>query len=198
MVNWHMALGIISGFVQVYSIVPYIKSILKGQTRPNVISWSLWLVLQAIAIFGQISAGASWSLIFLLAMFFNIVLVLIISARGYGYKKYGWLDFVCLASAIAAIIVWKTTGDPVLAIAGVVIADFIALIPTIAKTWREPFSESAISWLILTVAAILAIFSTVKIDFANLLYPVYAVLSSLIVVCLAYFGQRTPKFKVTC
>jgi hypothetical protein len=190
MANWHMALGIASGAVQVYSIVPYIKSILKGQTRPNVVSWSLWLVLQVIAIAGQISSGASWSLFFLFAMLFNIILVLSVSAKGYGYKKYGWVDFVCLASVIAAIAIWKTTGAPVLAISMAVVADFIALVPTVVKTWKEPASESAAAWFILVIAAVLAVFSTAKYDAANLLYPGYSALSAAVVAGLAYFGQR--------
>lgn len=193
MLDWHILFAVISGVLQASSILPYIQGMLKGTTRPNAVSWSLWLVLQIIAISGQVSSGASWSLVFLFATTFNIVLVLFFSSRGYGYKKYGGIDFVCLLAAIAAIVVWKTTGNPVFAISMAVVADFIALVPTIAKTYKEPFSESVASWVLLVAAASFAALSTTKFDIANLLYPVYAALSSFSIVVLAYFGQRGKK-----
>jgi hypothetical protein len=196
MFDWHMALGIVSGAVQVYSIVPYIRGILKGATRPNIISWFLWLVLQSIAIAGQITAGASWPLIFLFATTFNVCLVLFFALKGYGYKKYGWLDFACLFCAIAAIIIWRITNEPVMAILMAVVADFIALIPTIWKTYKEPFSETAVAWLLLAIAAILAIISTTKFDAPNLLYPAYSAISALVVAALAHFGQRLNNNKI--
>jgi len=193
MFDWHMVLGIASGAVQVYSIVPYIKGILKGATRPSVISWSLWLVLQIIAIAGQISAGASWSLLLLLATTFNVVVILGFCLKGYGYKKYSWIDFVCLFCAIAAIFIWRITNEPTTAILMAVIADFIATIPTIIKTRKEPFSENTFAWFLLVIAASLAAVSTTKFDAANLLWPVYSILVAALITGLAYFGQRLKR-----
>jgi len=123
--------------------------------------------LAIIAVSGQVSAGASWSLFLPAAITLNISLVLIIAARGYGYKKYGWTDLVCLAGAVAAIVAWA-----------------------VAKTRKEPFTESAISWFLVSGAACLAIISTTKFDVANLLYAVYTALIAVFIGCLAYFGQR--------
>ena len=78
----------------------------------------------------------------------------------------------------------------VVAIVLAVCADFIATIPTIIKTYKEPYSETPIAWLAVTVAGTLSIFSTTLFDIANLLYPLYLVAIAGLVWGLAYFGRR--------
>ena len=167
-----MVLGIISGIVQLVRFRSICQKHIEGSDQTQFGFLVVWLLLQVIAISGQIAAGASWSIFFLFATAFNICLVLFLCFKGYGYKKYGWLEIFCVLSAIGAIIIWKITDDPGMAILLTVVADFIGLMPTAVKTWKEPFSESAVACL-LVIAAGLAMASTEKIDVANLLYPAY-------------------------
>ena len=190
MFDWHIALGISSGAIQIYSIIPYIRDTLKGTTRPNIISWFIWFILALIAALGQLAAGASWSVILPAVITFNTGIILLLSIGGYGYKKFNLIDGVCLVGALAAIVIWKITSQPVAAVWLVVIADLISTIPTLIKTHKEPSSETAISWLLMAAAAGLAIISTTKIDTANLLYPTYTVLITTLIGSLAFFGQR--------
>ena len=139
----HLILGIISGILGVVAAVPYIKDILHGSTRPNTVSWALWVLLLLISILAQISAGASWSLVFLIGDFLGTSAVLILCLGGYGYKEYGWIEWVCLALAIIAIVSWQLTNQPILAIVFAIIADFMAAVPTVIKAYRDPWSEHA-------------------------------------------------------
>jgi chromate transport protein ChrA len=121
-------------------------------TRPNLVSWLLWTILLLIGIFAQFSAGASWSVILLIASAFNTALVTVLILFGYGYKKYGRLDIACFVLALVAIVLWHVTGDPVLAIVLAICADFLAGSSNYpSKSYKEPFSESLFSWTIISL-----------------------------------------------
>ncbi len=191
--DWHAVVGIIAGIIQIASVFPYVRSMIKGTTRPNIISFVLWTTLQIIAIAAQFSAGASWSIIILITTTFNTALILVVALSGYGYRKYGALDYTCFALAIIAIGLWQITKQPLVALILAVLADLISTIPTIAKTYREPYSENVLGWAMIAVAAILAAVSTTKFDIANLIYPIYLIFANTTITALAFFGQHLNK-----
>jgi uncharacterized membrane protein YoaK (UPF0700 family) len=171
--NWHLALGVIGGIIALFAIIPYIKDILKKTTRPNTVSWSIWAFLLLISILAQLNAGASWSIILLVGDFIGTSTIVVLCLIGYGYGKYSWLEWTCLTLAILAIISWQTTRQPVLAIAFAIIADAMAAIPTLVKTYRDPWSEHPTMWLIVALGALLSILSTTIFNLPNLLFPAY-------------------------
>lgn len=188
--EWHAALGICSGIVQVGSIIPYIRDILKGSTRPNAVSTGLWTLLAGIALAAQISAGASWSVILVAGITFNCAIITVLALSGYGYTKYGRVDWFCLVVGLAAIGAWVLTNNPVVAIVLVVFASLISNIPTVIKTYREPQSEHSFSWLLVVVASSLSLLSTTQLNVQNLLYPAEDWILNLIIFALSFFGQR--------
>lgn len=173
MFDWHLALGIFSGILAMVAIVPYVKDILHGTTRPNVVSWSLWVLLLLIGVLAQLSAGASWSLVFLVGDLIGTSSVLVLCLIGYGYGKYTWLDSFCFILAIVAVILWQITDQPLLAIGLAVVADFLAAVPTLVKSYKDPQSEEPTQFFIIAVAALLGMLSTVVLDPANLIFPIY-------------------------
>ncbi len=82
--EWHAALGVASGILQIASVIPYIRDILKGSTRPYAVSTGLWTLLSGIAFTAQITAGASWSVILVGGITFNCAIVTILALSGYG------------------------------------------------------------------------------------------------------------------
>ena len=59
--NWHELVGIASGVLAFLTVVPYVWDILGRITKPNVVTYLVWTLLQSIAIVAQLEAGASWS-----------------------------------------------------------------------------------------------------------------------------------------
>jgi hypothetical protein len=173
MFDWHLALGIASGLLAFVAIAPYIKDILYGTTRPNIVSWALWVLLLLIALWAQVSAGASWSLILLIGDLIGTTTISILCLVGYGYGKYNWLDGVCFALAIVAILLWQVTHQPVLAIVFAAIADLLASVPTLVKAYKDPLSEDPTQFLMIAGAALLGVSSTVILSPANLIFPIY-------------------------
>jgi len=194
--DWHIIIGILAGVIQVYAVIPYIKEILHGDTRPNIVSWGLWTFIQIVAIMVLLSSaeGFSWSLVLLLATTFNTGLVTILCLKGYGYKQFGLVEKICLPLSLVTVACWVITKDPVLTLALDVLAYFVADLPTIIKTWKDPHSETAFPWFLVAVAATLGALSSTIINAENLALPIYLALANGTIALFAYVGQkRRPK-----
>lgn len=192
-IYWHSFVGILAGILAVVAIFPYIKDIVHGSTRPNIVSWALWVLLLIISMVAQISAGASWSLTFLIGDLIGTSFIFILCLLGYGYRSYGWVEWVCFILAITAIIAWQLTRQPVLAIIFAIVADSMAAIPTVIKAYKDPWSENSSSWFILCSAAVLAMLSTTIINSANLIFPAYLFCINGLIGVLSLTGRRLKK-----
>lgn len=196
--DWHSIVGTLGGILALAAIAPYIKDILHGTTRPNIVSYGLWAILLAISIFAQISAGTSWSVVLLIGDFIGTSTIVVLCLVGYGYSKYGWVEWTCLALAVLAIASWQLTQQPLLAIIFAVLADAMAAVPTIVKAYRDPWSELPVTWLIIAFGALLGILSTTIWDAANLLFPAYLLAVNGLTGIIALTGRRlTKKTKLT-
>ncbi|HVV39429.1 MAG TPA: hypothetical protein VHD31_03890 [Candidatus Paceibacterota bacterium] len=192
--DWHAWVGVTAGILQVGSIVPYIWGMLHGTTRPNIVSWGLWTVLQGISVAALWSAGASWPILILIAATFNTLLVLVLCLFGYGYKKYDLTDTICLVLAVVAILLWYITSQPLLALILAIAADFCATVPTIIKAWKDPHSEAVWSWFIVIFASGLSLVATTRFDASNLIWPIYIVIACGFITGLVFWGQiQHPK-----
>jgi hypothetical protein len=187
--DWRVALGIASGIFGIGSNVPYIRDMLRGQTKPNVVSYIIWLTLDVISFAAEWNAGLSWSIVILAAAVLNGFMIVALSLGGYGYKEHNWVDWSCLALGIIALFFWWATNNPLTALVLTLIASILADIPTVAKTYREPRTELALAWFIGAFAGFLAIFSAAKWDAANLIFPVYFLLEGAAIGGLAYFRK---------
>lgn len=191
--DWHIVAAVIAGVLGIASVVPYLRDMLKGTTRPNVISWSLWFFIQAIFVAAQWSSGASYSIVLPMVGVLAVGTVVILGLFGYGYKKYGFIDVVCLVLVIGAIGLWKLTNDPSIALWLSIAADFIAAIPTCIKSYKDPESETFNAYLIAIFASVATIFSTTLYDFPNLAWPVYIILANSLILTLILLGRRRKK-----
>lgn len=187
--DWHVITAGISAGLLLTSVGFYIKDILHGSTRPNLVSQSLWFLLGCITVSAQIVAGASWSVVLPLISVTCMAFILTLIFFGYGYRKYRPLDGICFVLALSTLGIWYLTSNPNLAIVLSVTTSFIAVMPTIAKTYHEPHSEHAFAWLLTFVAALFSLSSTRVFDIANVAYPIYVIIESGMVTLLAYWGQ---------
>lgn len=180
----------VAGILTIISVVPYVRDMVKGSTRPNVVSWGIWCLVQAIFAAAQIAEGASLSVVLPIAEVATVGLVVVLGLVGYGYKKYGKLDFICLALALGAIVLWQVTSVPLVAMWMAVAADFIAAIPTLVKAYKDPKSETPLAYFLVVLSAVAAGLSTHIIDLPNLLWPVYIFAINIATVSLILLGRK--------
>lgn len=188
--NWHVVAAILSGVCSVISMYPYVRNILWGKTRPSMVTFFLWTVLEAIAFAAQVKAGASWSLLLMGCVIVNTSIITVLAAIGYGYRSYTRFDVACALFCILAAALWQATGDPVVAIIFAIIADLCAALPTIKKAHLDPDSENVAGWFWITLACLFGVLSSEIHDMANLAFPMYLVLVSGLICSLVYVGRR--------
>jgi hypothetical protein len=83
------------------------------------------------------------------------------------------------------LFIYTLTGSGLLAITFGILADLIGYIPTFVKTWHEPKSEDPFFFAIEGAASLLAVFAIWQLR-VDILFPVYFVLCSAVVVFLIY------------
>ena len=134
-------LVILSSIFTVASVVPYIIEIIKGKTKPRVVSWFTWSVLTAIAGIASYIDGQYPTAILMLLVTIETLLVVIIGWK-HGDKRIERFDIVCLVGALIGIILWQIFNSPAIAVIAAVSIDLIGGLPTLVHSWKKPNEET--------------------------------------------------------
>jgi hypothetical protein len=170
-------LGILAGLVAIADTIPYIRDTLRGKTRPHRGTWLIWATLATVVVLSQRADGGSWSLIMVAttAVLTGVIFVLSIR-RGVGGLTAR--ELVMIAIAGAGVAGWLIADEPVLATVCVVVADLIGAAMMVPKTYRDPGSETLVTFALASVSGALAAGAVGAFDASLLLYPVYYCLAN--------------------
>ena len=186
--------GIISGVFAIVSAVPYIRDTLKGSTRPNQVTWFIWVLLLVIALLSQISSGGKDSLVFVCGDLIATSIILVL-ALFKGERQWHWIDKWALVGAGIGLVLWGVFNQPVLALAMIIFVDFCGAVPTLRKSFAEPESETFIAYLITATGAVFGILAVGALNISLLVYPLYIMLVNLSVALAIWLGRRHLKTK---
>jgi len=165
-------IGILSGLLSTSSYVPYVRDIFAKKTKPERASWIIWSVLTGIAFFSQLAKGASSSLWLPGLETCGVTIVFILSLK-YGVGGLTKRDILILFSAAAGVVLWYFTKEPAVALYIIIGVDSLGTIPTIIKSYQEPETETFTTWILLSIAGILAMISVGSWNIILLSYPFY-------------------------
>lgn len=188
-------LGIIAGVIAIGGYIPYIYSILKGQTRPNRATWFIWTIVGGLLAFSYIAEGDQHSIWLPLGYFFGPFITAILSLR-YGYAEWTKLDTICLVAAGISIIPWVLSDNATATLLINLLIDSIGSIPTLVKTYKEPETEDFIAWVIFFAANTLQLFAIEMWNLASL-YPVYLFFLAGAMVAFILRGKLVMKYKTS-
>ena len=177
--------GVLAGVIGVLDTIPYVRDILSGSTRPHRGTWLIWGVLALVVCLSQRADGASWSLIMAgtQAVLTALIFLLAIS-RGVGGLSR--MDVVLTAVAGAGVAGWIVADAPIVATCCVVAADLIAAAMMLPKTYRDPESETLVTFAFASLGGALAAAAVGAVDVSLLLYPVYYCLINGAIALLIY------------
>lgn len=131
----------------------YIRSIVHGHAKPNVISWSIWMIAPFIGVFFQLKAGAGLSVLpVFMAGFGPLIIMIAAVLTKNALWKINIFDMICGFFSLIALVLYIFTHNLAASILFAILSDFLAFIPTYIKGWKFPGSESshAYSWAILS------------------------------------------------
>lgn len=162
-------LSMIAGALVVVAVIPYIRAIVRGKTKPSKASWVVWTLLSTITAAGMFQAGTINYQIPIVALGDSAILVL-----AFKYGTPGWrpVERWSLVAGMASIALWVATQDPLWAIVISLSTNFVGALPTFTKLWSEPGSEDPTAWSIVTVSAILQTIAVSEWTVAAAMQPV--------------------------
>lgn len=162
--------GAIIGFIGALS---YIISTLKGQTKPNRISWFIWALAPMIAFAAELDKGVGLQSLMTFMVGFNPLLIFLAS-------------FVNKKSDIG-IVIWLIIGEGNVAIFFAILADGLAAIPTLVKSYYFPETENYFGFLTAVISAGLTLLTIDNWNFAHYGFPLYIFLITIVLVVLIKF-----------
>ena len=130
---------ILSAIVTVVAALPYIIEIVRGRTKPRIVSWFTWSVLTGIACAASFADGQVPAGVLLLAGTFETALIVILGFK-HGDRKFERLDMYCLAGAATGLVLWLLFNSPAIAVLATITIDLIGAIPTFKHSWEKPVS----------------------------------------------------------
>jgi hypothetical protein len=175
--------GIIAGVISVVCFIPYIITTIKGTTRPNIATWSTWLILSVVISASYYSAGAINTLwVPLCSVIGQSIIVFLALKRGEG----GWnkFDKLCLFFVGVSLAFWWHFNSPMIALVMSLIVDFFGILPTIKKSYAEPESENLLTWSLYLLTSMFLILAIETWSFALASFPIYMFVINLTIVSL--------------
>ncbi len=185
-----VVLGVIAGIIALLAYVIYVVSILRGKTKPNRATWWIWAFMGLVVGISYDAAGAVNTIWVPYVEFIGPLSVALLSIK---YGEGGLnnkTDLICLFGAIFSIILWIIFNNPVVALVTSLAIDSFAIVPTIKKSYLRPEGEDFWAWFGTGLADSLNMFAVEKFTFAILLYPIYMLVSDLIIIFVLLLKKK--------
>ncbi len=180
-----LVLAAVAALLGVLSYVPYVRSIVRGDTKPHPYTWLIWTLTTGTAAFGAWYGGGGYGGLTLVLWTVLTFCIFLFSLK-YGTKNVTKSDIALLALALLSIFVWWQLHSPLLSVLMVTAIDAFGYIPTFRKSLKEPWSESVFSWFLFLCTAS---FSLLALTHYNVLTVTYLAMSAslnlvVILICL--------------
>jgi hypothetical protein len=181
-------LATISAALTAVCVLPYLRDIYRGTTRPRRVSWFVFAAVAVIAFVAQARAGggAGMWLAGGAAVGFSAVFA---ASLWRGVGGLAAHDLAVLAVAAVGLVLSLVVSGP-LAIVAVVVAEWVAIAPTVTKSLRHPDSETTSTWAIDMIAGLCAVIAVDQFAVGELLYPINHAALNAVVVGAIVVGRR--------
>lgn len=167
-----LILGVVGFFLTFVGYVPYIRDILKGKTRPHIYSWFLWGFVTVIAFALQMSDKAGAGALVTLAAALMCLVVFLLGLFAHGLKDIARIDTVFLALAFFALLLWLFAKQPIISSILTTTIDMLGFLPTIRKSWKNPYSETISFYFLNTLRFSLSLLALQRFTLLTASYPV--------------------------
>ncbi len=175
----------------------YLYLTIKGSVQPNKITFFFWGLLPMIGFFAQYEQDISSVIWVTFAM--GLIPFLIVGAAFFNPQAY-WelrkLDYVLATMAVLSVVIWQATDNPNLALSMAIVADFIAGVPTIMKSYTHPFSEDWRPYALNVIGFGIGIFAVQSWKFEEYSFVVYLFCMTIIFTSIIFFRQKKLAYEI--
>jgi uncharacterized membrane protein YsdA (DUF1294 family) len=175
----------ISSILATIAILPYVRDVCRKKTKPRIVSWVTWSLLFAIASAASFSDRQYASAILTLLDSIGTMTIVILGWR-FGDKKTEPFDIGCQIAAMVGLILWLIFNSPAIAIIATISIDFIASLPTLKHSWKKPYEETAITFLLGGIAGVFTLMAVNNHKITAVAFPIYLVTINFLISTIIY------------
>ena len=173
----------------------YLASTLRGTTSPHRVTWSLWGLEGVLAFVVEVQQRVG--LASLMTLMLGLVPLLIVAAS-FRNSRNAWritrFDIGCGLVSLLGIAFWALVHEPTVALVSFVVADQIAAVPTLRKSWLAPASESSGVFFMGVLNTGITLLTLRHFTTVGALFPGTIFIADL-VVALLVFARLGPRFR---
>ncbi len=179
---------IVGTIISSIGAVAYIIDTVKGKVKPNRVSFLLWSIAPIIAFVAMLKQGVGISSLMTFSIGFWPLLVFIAS---FVNKQAEWeltrFDLLCGFLSLVGLALWLITKVGNLAIIFSIMADGLAAIPTIRKSYSYPETEIAWPWFATAIGVVFTLLTLKSWKFADYGFIIYILIVNVIISALVQF-----------
>lgn len=166
---------------------PYIRSVLRGTTKPHVFSWIIWGSVTFVAFLAQLADGGgvgAWPIGFSGVVTIYVAVLAYTKKADITITRTDWLFLLAAATALPC---WYLTAEPLWAVVILTVVDILGFGPTFRKAQSRPFEENLTFFVLITVRNVAAAIALEHYSLTTLLFPTaLAVVAALFVALVLY------------
>ncbi len=182
-------LAVVAGLIALAAAIPYLIDIIKGKTKPNIVTWVTWSMLTIIGTAAAFAGHEPRTAYLILGDTVANILTVGLGLK-YGIAKFTLFDGLCQIGAVSGLLLWLLFNSPVIAIVMVLAVDFFGLLPTLRHAWIKPQEETWQTFLIITGASILTLLSLNTFSAVSLSYPLYLLSANVSIVIVVIWRRK--------
>jgi hypothetical protein len=175
----------------------YLRDTLRGTTRPNRVTWLLWAVAPLLAAAVEVNEGVGLRA---LPTFMIGFMPLLVFAASFHNAAAVWkvrrIDYACGVMSVVGTAVWLVTRNGALAISAAILADFLAGVPTVMKSWTHPETETVYSYVGAVISMAIVLLTIQHWTFDVAAFPIFIVCMASVEVFLVGF-EPGPRWRRT-
>jgi len=170
-------LGVISSLIAAVAYFIYFRQIISGKVKPHAISWFIWGILTTIIFAAQtVKHGGAGA--FVTGLTGMACFIISVVAYHKGKNVIDKMDKIFLLSALASLVLWWMTSEPLLSVILITITDACAFIMVFKKSYLNPFEEGATLFGLSAIKFFISIFALESYSIETWLYPVYLIIGN--------------------
>ena len=154
----------------------YLRDTLRGTTKPNRVTWLMWAIAPLLAAAVELKEGVGLRV---LPTFMVGFMPLLVFAASFHNPDAVWkirrVDYACGVMSAVGTAVWLVTRNGVLAISAAILADFMAGVPTMMKSWTHPETETVYSYVGAVVSMTILLLTIQHWTFDVAAFPIFIV-----------------------
>ena len=184
---------LLSGFAIVLTFIaffPYIRSILKGKTKPHVFSWLIWGSTTFVVFLAQIAdegGVGAWPTGVSGIITIYVAILAYVKKSDRTITRADWWFFI---TAMTSLPFWYFTSDPLFAVLILTAVDVAGFGPTFRKAYILPFEEQLMFFVLLAVRNFIAILALEHYSLTTILFPAVTAVVCLVFIFMVMYRRR--------